>query len=175
MSFGNRLVLVLACSVLLATCGCSSPSQKTNDQARESSQHASAQERELISAALQGNAKRVEAALKAGADVNAFDETLGTPLGGASYSGSLETVRLLSDRGANVNAKDSKGMTPLMNATLSGNSDVVRFLIAKGADVNIGSPSEVDGRKFTSTALLLARGSRHNEIVTLLIQAGAKE
>lgn len=38
-------------------------------------------ERELISAALQGNAKRMEAALKAGADVNAFDEALGSPLG----------------------------------------------------------------------------------------------
>lgn len=171
MSFGNRFVGVLGCIALLVPGGCSSPSQKTNNQARKSF----AQERELISAALQGNAKRVEAALMAGADVNAFDETLGTPLGGASYSGSLEAVRLLTDRGANVNAKDSKGMTPLMNATLGGNADVVRFLIAKGADVNIGSASEIDGRKFTSTALLLARGSRHNDIYTLLIQAGAKE
>ena len=175
MSFGNGFVLVLACIVLLALGGCSSPSQKTDDQTREFSQHASAQKRELISAALQGNVKRVEAALKAGADVNAFDETLGTPLGGASYSGNLEAVRLLTDGGANLNAKDSKGMTPLMNGTLSGNADVVRFLIAKGADVNIGSPAEINGRKFTSTALLLARGSRHDEIVTLLIKAGAKE
>jgi ankyrin repeat protein len=62
-----------------------------------------------------------------------------------------------------------------MSATLSGNADVVRFLIAKGADVNIVSPSEVDGRKVTLTALLLAKGRRHNEIVTLLVEAGAKE
>jgi ankyrin repeat protein len=175
MSFGNRFVLVFACITLIVSAGCSSSSQKTSNQARESSQQASLQERELISAALQGNVKRVEAALNAGTDANAFDETLGTPLGGASYSGSLEAVRLLTARGAHVNAKDSKGMTPLMNATLGRSAGVVRFLIAKGADVNIGSPSEVDGRRFTSTALLLARGSQNNEIVTLLIQAGAKE
>ncbi len=124
---------------------------------------------------LAGNAKRLEAALKAGADANAVDEVLGSALGGASYSGNLEAVRLLTDRGANVNAKDNKGLTPLMNATLSGNADVVRFLIGKGADVNAGSPSVVDGRKITTTALLLAKGSRHNQIVTLLVEAGAKE
>lgn len=173
MSFGKQIRVVLASIFLLALGGCSFPSQKTDSQTRQSSQHG--QERELISAALQGDAKRVEAALKAGADVNAFDETLGTPLGGASYSGNLEAVRLLTDGGANLNAKDSKGMTPLMNGTLSGNADVVRFLIAKGADVNIGSPAEIDGRKFTATALLLARGSRQKEIYALLIQAGAKE
>ena len=175
MALKKILLLILAFVGLLGISGCRSRSQKSTDPEQQPLQHAAALERELISAALQGDAKRMEAAVKAGADVNAIDERLGSPLGGASYSGNLEAVRLLTDRGANVNAKDTKGMTPLMNATLGGNADVVRFLIAKGADVNIGSPTVANGRKFTTTALLLARGRRHNEIVTILVEAGAKE
>jgi ankyrin repeat protein len=170
-----KLGLVFACIALFSVGGCRSRSQRAIDPERQPSQHAAALERELISAALQGNLKRVEAALKAGADVNAIDERLGSALGGASYSGNLKAVTLLTDRGANVNAKDTKGMTPLMHATLGGNAEVVRFLIAKGADVNTGSPTVANGRQFTTTALLLARGSRNDEIVTILVAAGAKE
>lgn len=131
--------------------------------------------RDLISAAWQGDAKQVEALLDAGANVNACDEKLGCPLVAASYSGNLDAVNLLMDRGAKVNAQDSKGMTALMNASLNGKTDVVRLLLSKGADVNVTTYPLVDGRKTKATALRLAKGRGSSDIVSLLVQAGAKE
>jgi len=115
------------------------------------------------------------ALLNTGADPNACDDKLGCPLVAASYSGSVDAVNLLLNRRAKINATDERGMTALMNASVNGKTDVVRLLLSKGADVNIVAYPVVDGRETKATALRLAKGRGYNEIVSLLVQAGAKE
>jgi uncharacterized protein len=133
------------------------------------------QPQSLISAAWEGDAKKVTALLATGANPNACDEKLGCPLIAAAYSGSIETVNSLIESGAKINAQDTKGMTPLMNACLNGKIEVVRLLLSKGADPNITAYPVVDGKPTEATALKLAKGRGYSEIVSVLRQAGAKE
>jgi ankyrin repeat protein len=128
-----------------------------------------------MAAAWEGDVRRIEALINAGADVNARDQDLGTPLAAASYNGNPDAVRLLLDRGAEVDAKDGEGMTPLMNASLNGKAEVVRLLLAKGADVNAVSTRTVDGKRLEVTALKLARGRSQADVIEILRRAGAKE
>jgi len=76
--------------------------------------------------------------LDKGADVNANNRRLATPLHWAIHDEAK--VRLLLSRGANVNAKQSEGRTPLYQASVlgSGNS-ILKLLLEKGADPNIAS------------------------------------
>ena len=63
------------------------------------------QDRALFNAALNGNAKDIEKALKAGANINAFDEKrYGTALMITARNGHNEAVKMLIAAGANVNA-----------------------------------------------------------------------
>ena len=84
--------------------------------------------------------------LQHGADVNAADETLQTPLhlaaGPNSRPPSAETINPLLEGGAEVNAKDQEGNTPLhmaaRSAQLSGNPlelEVIMLLLKEGADI----------------------------------------
>jgi ankyrin repeat protein len=172
MSFRYRFALVLAGIVLLVSAGCSAG--KTS-HARTSAKPASQEDKKLISAALDANFEEMEAAIKSGADVNAFDDALGSPLSASATRGHLEAVRLLIEKGADVNVANKYGGTPLQDAVGSGKVDIVRLLLSKGADPNAAALIKVNGRETKVSALALAKGIGHGEIVNLLIQAGAKE
>src|SRR5262249_49900627 len=95
-----------------------------------------------------GNLPAVKLLLKAGADVNAANESAFRVKNGvialsrltalmlSASDGSPEMIRTLLDAGAKVNATDVRGMTPLMFATASDVSDprVVRMLLDRRAD-----------------------------------------
>lgn len=68
-----------------------------------------------------------------------------------------------------VNIRDQDGMTPLMNAILEEDVDpsLVRLLIERGADINASDT----GEKWT--ALHLAARDQNEEIVSILLEAGA--
>ena len=88
------------------------------------------------------------ALIEGGADVNAAEGELNTPLHyavGRPAPGqprspsdvSLQVIRLLLDKGANVKAKNIAGLTPLHTAVLRhGEAAAVELLIARGAPVN---------------------------------------
>ncbi len=90
----------------------------------------------------------------------------------AAMSNDIQTVNELITKGANVNAKSHYGLTPLECAVWNGHIQLVKLLIEKGADVN----EKLDNDE---TALSIARSHTpsyyRDEIVKLLIQAGAKE
>jgi ankyrin repeat protein len=91
----------------------------------------------LMFAAAYGKIETMKLLIEHGADVNARDNNMGTPIMYATqqmYEKSEKTILLLVDKGANINAIDSEGNTALMK---SGSADINNLLITKGANVNI--------------------------------------
>ncbi|KAJ4311287.1 hypothetical protein N0V84_010534 [Fusarium piperis] len=78
-----------------------------------------------------------------GADVNARDMELLTPLHSAADYDLLPMVEILLEAGADPNARDFEGTTPLSQAAAVGNLRIVRSLLKHGAD-----PQTFDGVDF---------------------------
>jgi len=149
----------------------------------------------LHQAAEKGDVEEVKRLIARGADVNALDELLNTPLCKAAGLGNMEVVKLLVEAGADVNAgswsplytavdKDNVAIaeyliahgadkhgddywTVLMEAFSESSVEMVRLLIAKGADINFKSV-ELHGY----TALHCAIDEGYKDIAELLIQKG---
>jgi len=128
---------------------------------------------DILAAAKAGNRAGVEAALAAGASVNAVDEKglspLGlsglTPLGLAAAYGHRNVAEFLLDRGASVDATDGLKHTPLQIAAEYGNADVAALLLDHGADV--------DARDIAGATPLEWGALRGNKkVVSLLINRG---
>jgi len=121
----------------------------------------------------------------------------------ASQNGRADIVQFLLDKGVGVNARDEDGITALMRASQKGRNKVVQLLLNKGADVNaihknsdyvrmpngaIAYPgvtttaNDIASRFSGSvvvpgdveTALSIASKSGNQEIVGMLIKAGAR-
>ena len=86
----------------------------------------------------------------------------------AAWMGDVSRFNQALANGASVSARDDTGATALHYAAMSGQADLVRTLIALGADVNAVNPSaEV-------TPLLYAAMNDHDEVVDVLLRAGAR-
>ena len=109
----------------------------------------------------------VKQRIAAGADINASDEYVKTPLMLAASKGYTEICKLLIDKGADVNFRYNYGMTPLMFSAFQGNHEICKILIDKGADVHA---SDNDGW----TPLMFAAAKGRTETVELLKKHGAK-
>ncbi len=129
----------------------------------------------LLIASGMGDEQAMEAALKAGADVNTSVQGLGMPIVAAAGSSNYRAVQVLLDRGANINARDGDGFTALIYASLHNDSNTVQLLLSKGADVNEPSDLTIHGKKVHMTPLMMAKGKGYQDIVKLLMEAGAKE
>lgn len=129
----------------------------------------------LVVAAIMRDVPAMEAALQAGADVNTTVEGLGPPIVAAALTDNDKAVQLLLDKGANINASDNQGYTALINASLNNNRDIVQLLLSKGAAVNAPSYLTIHGNKVHMTPLMIAKAKDYQDIVKLLMAAGAKE
>jgi len=112
----------------------------------------------------------LEAALEAGADINARSSRAmphldgATRLHDAAWDGNVEIASYLVNHGADVNSKTSlTGETPLHFAAGHGHREVVRLLLKHGAD-----PSVKRALRDRKTPLDLARERGLTEIVELL-------
>jgi len=125
----------------------------------------------LIRAALHGDAPKVAALLKDGADVNAANHmgetALLTSAWGGTGRGDVSIAKALISRGADVNAIDMIGVTPLMAVSAFGNAEFALVLLDAGADVNA---QDIYGY----TALHIAALHGHTAIVRALLTGGAK-
>ena len=131
---------------------------------------AAASEEDFFTLCGSGTPQKVEAAIKAGADVNETSE-IGwwTPLMlAAEHNENPDVLSVLIQAGADVNAKNPKeDSTPLMDAArCNKNPEVLSVLILAGAEVN---EKDIVG----STPLMWAAGDNSAEILNVLIQAGA--
>lgn len=115
----------------------------------------------------------IETLIKAGANVNAKEQTLGlTPLIYAvDYNVNPKIIQTLVEAGADVNAK-SDGRTALFHAAhWNNNPEVINALIKAGADVNAKIES---GESKGGTALMVAaQWNNSPEVTKALIKAGA--
>ena|SRR5713226_6623630 len=88
-------------------------------------------DKDLVSAAADGDTKKVEALLRNGAKIEARANDDWTALTIAAERGYVEIVRLLLEKGARVNAKEGGGHTPLFWAERNKHKEVEELL--KGA------------------------------------------
>ncbi|MDR0867386.1 MAG: ankyrin repeat domain-containing protein [Planctomycetota bacterium] len=124
--------------------------------------------KEFFEVVRSGSLADVQAAIVAGADVNAkFDTYDDTPLhSAAGKNPNPEIITALIKAGADVNAKDVQDGTPLHDAVLR-NPAVIAALISAGANVN-------DKTFEDKTPLDYAVEKGNKEVVDLLRAAGAK-
>lgn len=128
----------------------------------------------LRAAAWGGHEDTVLTLLDYGALVDKADSKGRTPLIAAAYMGHHEVVEMLLDHNAEVNLADGDGRTALSVAAIcvpsaagvKGYGDVACLLLERGAD-----PGQRDQDGMTS--LLLAAYEGHDDIVELLLEAGA--
>ena len=149
----------------------------------------------LFAAAFSGQLEVVRMLIEAAADKNAATAEGGTALMTAAFHGHFEVAQLLLDAGADKNAAMQDGSTALMFAAGSGHLEVVQVLLDAGADKNAAKRSgaitcvfgDFNGdlrkawlwdknearRYYAVTALMLAAGYGHSNVVRVLIEAGA--
>lgn len=154
----------------------------------------------LLFATRSGNIETIKTLLNAGAKVNAADTVFGyTPLMVATMLGNSEVAKLLIDTGANPTLKSKDGDTVVILAAANEFADLARMLVTAGApkygsDKNknlitaivLNEPVQV--KKFLSaganvdakdengtTTLIIAAHFGYQDIVKLLLDAGAQE
>jgi ankyrin repeat protein len=91
----------------------------------------------LHRAAIIGSTAMVEYLLSKGADINAKNTQLNSPLLEAIIAENDETAKLFIMRGADIQ-KPVKGLSPLFQAARRNQREVVELLLAKGADIENG-------------------------------------
>ena len=94
---------------------------------------------------------------------------LNEPMAAAADQGNLAEVRGLLDRGASPDSWGVDYIQPaIVGAAIGGHAPVVRLLLERGANPNA---QDSHGR----SALQWARASKSEEVLQLLIKAGAKD
>ena len=123
----------------------------------------------LVCAVRQNHADVVQVLIDAGADIEARDEDLRTPLISSCKKGELPIVKMLVEAGAEVRAIDTRGCICLIMAAAFGHTETVRYLVGlPGIDV-VMSTKEEDGY----TAVLVAVELDSADVMKVLIDAGA--
>jgi ankyrin repeat protein len=117
----------------------------------------------LLEAIRRDDESSVKALIRAGADVNARDESGATPLMHAALVAGPQVVRRLLDAGAAVNTANQFGATALMWAV--SQPENVRLLLQHGADVNARASNGW-------TALVAA--TRHSQVVSMRLLLAAR-
>ncbi|XP_035682084.1 poly [ADP-ribose] polymerase tankyrase-2-like isoform X4 [Branchiostoma floridae] len=128
---------------------------------------------DLFDAVRNGSLRGVEAALKAGADIDfeyacCEESSPGTFLFNVSCMGDVDTARLLLRKGASLVKRSTRSaFAPLHGAAFNGRTEVVELLIHHGATVDIRD-------RFQNTPLMRACNYNHLDTVRRLIELGAR-
>lgn len=121
----------------------------------------------LLLAAAEGDVAGVRAALAAGADVDAVDDTRATALVRAAYGNHVDAAQVLVDAGADVNHKDRTEQSAYLIATSEVGDDprLLDLVLANGARVQAKD-------SFNGTGLIRAAERGFPTIVGRLLDEG---
>jgi ankyrin repeat protein len=122
----------------------------------------------LLDAAYAGDADRVAALIRAGADVNEANQFGATPMSQAALRGDTQVLGLLLKAGADPESPNAEGETALMTVVRTGNIEAATLLLKAGA--------KVDAREKWGgqTALIWAAAQNQPEMIAFLLSKGAK-
>jgi uncharacterized protein len=153
----NGLLALLA---LLAAGGAQAGEAGVNAQAADGSTP-------LLQAAYEGDAARVAALLKAGANPRIANRFGASPVGEAALRGDAAVLQLLLQAGADPESPNAEGQTALMAVARTGNLEAAQLLLAHGAKVD--AREQWGGQ----TALIWAAAQGQAPMVRLLLAKGA--
>ena len=126
----------------------------------------------LLTATIAGRTTAVEALVEAGADLDLQDDRLDNPFLYAGAEGLLDILRVVNEAGADPAITNRFGGTALIPASERGHVEVVRYLLAE-SDVDVDHVNRLGWTALLEAILLSDGGTRHQEIVALLIEHGA--
>lgn len=119
-------------------------------------------DRALLAAATQGDAGLVQAALDAGADIEARDSRGRSALLLATHHNRIEAARRLIAAGADVNARDAISDSPFLYAGAEGRNEILTMILEAGADL-------ASTNRYGGTALIPAAHHGHVKTVEILL------
>jgi len=114
----------------------------------------------------------VRALVDAGADVDIRDNRLDNVLLYAAPNGLLDILRIANEAGADPALTNRFGGTALIPAAERGHVEVVRYLLAE-SDVDVDHVNRLGWTALLEAIILSDGGRAHQEIVRLLLEAGA--
>lgn len=152
----------IAVSTLLAATACTASTDPAPSSEEPSVSEAT---RDLLDAATAGDAAAVQAALDAGADIDARGDAGMTALVTATKANSVDAARLLIEAGADVNAKDDIQDSAYLYAGARGHDEILQLALAHGADL-------ASTNRFGGTALIPASERGLLSTVRILLDAG---
>ncbi len=121
----------------------------------------------LHRAAAAGDAVEVARLIGAGASVNVRDGYGRTPLHVAAFFSRRDVIAVLAKAGADLGAKERDRYDAVTIAAVADDVEILRLLLKLGASAKLVT-SRYDG-----TALIAAAHLGHDDVVKLLIKAGA--
>ncbi len=128
--------------------------------------------RTALLGAVEGNhLESAQALIEAGADVNVQDHKMDSPLLLAGAEGTLDILKLILKAKPNFSLYNRFGGTPLIPACERGHVEVVKILL--NTNVDIDHVNHLGWTALLETIVLSDGGPRHQEIVQLLVDAGA--
>ena len=152
----------------------------------------------LSKATMKGNLDVVEFLWSKGAQIDSFDLDGTTPLIAAANLGYFEIVKFLYSKNANIDKVNNQGQSAIFAASAKGNNNIVEFLCTKNVNINIqtmegATPliiaaqqgkydvvttltkanANLEHRALGVNALVIAGLKKDNEIVKILLAAGA--
>ena len=126
----------------------------------------------LMAATYANQPEAVDLLLRAGADVDLQDNMLNNPFLYSGAEGLMAILKLTNEAGADPALRNRYGGVAIIPAAEKGHLDAVQYLLEE-TDVDVDHINKLGWTGLLEAIILSDGGSRHIEIVRLLVDAGA--